>query len=101
MNVIEVKGLTKDYGRGRGIFGVSFSVGRGETLGFLGPNGAGKTTTLRHLMGFLHPDSGEARILGMDCFRRRKSRSIWATCRGRSPFPTACGEKSSSGSRPE
>ena len=38
MNVIEVKGLTKDYGRGRGIFGVSFSVGRGETLGFLGPN---------------------------------------------------------------
>ena len=70
MNVIEVKGLTKDYGRGRGIFGVSFSVGRGETLGFLGPNGAGKTTTLRHLMGFLHPDSGEARILGMDCLRQ-------------------------------
>lgn len=69
MNAIEVKGLTKDYGRGKGIFGVSFAVGEGEVLGFLGPNGAGKTTTIRHLMGFLRPDSGEARILGMDCFR--------------------------------
>ena len=67
---IEVCGLTKDYGDGRGVFDVSFSVRRGEVFGFLGPNGAGKTVTMRHLMGFLRPDRGVARIEGLDCFAR-------------------------------
>ena len=53
MGVMEVTGVTKDYGLGRGVFDLSFSVDEGEVLGFLGPNGAGKTTTIRQLMGFI------------------------------------------------
>lgn len=53
MNPIQIDQLTRDYGAGRGIFDVSFSVSEGEVFGFLGPNGAGKTTTIRHLMGFI------------------------------------------------
>ena len=66
-----VRGLTKDYGRGRGVFDVSLEVGVGEALGFLGPNGAGKTVTMRHLMGFIKPQKGTVQILGHDCFRER------------------------------
>ena len=68
MNVIEVNGLTKDYGKHRGVFGVSFGVEKGEVMGFLGPNGAGKTTTIRQLMGFIRPDGGTAFVGGLDCF---------------------------------
>ena len=67
-HVIDVQGLTKDYGQGRGIFDLTFQVERGEVFGFLGPNGAGKTTTIRHLMGFIRPTAGRVAILGMDCF---------------------------------
>ena len=70
MNKIEVSKLTKDYGHGRGIFEVSFSVGEGETLGFLGPNGAGKSTTMRHLMGFSKPQGGKALINGLDTWKK-------------------------------
>ncbi|MCD2491379.1 ATP-binding cassette domain-containing protein [Lacrimispora sp. NSJ-141] len=70
-NRIEVEKITKDYGRGRGVFDVSFSVGEGEVFGFLGPNGAGKTTTIRQLMGFIRADKGSACIDGMDCFEKR------------------------------
>ena len=69
-HVIDVQGLTKDYGQGRGVFGLTFQVERGEVFGFLGPNGAGKTTTIRQLMGFIRPTAGRATILGMDCFAR-------------------------------
>ncbi|SRR5579883_1592554 len=65
-NIIETKGLTKSYGRNRGIQDVTFSVAEGEVFGFLGPNGAGKTTTMRVLMGLLHADSGTATIGGLD-----------------------------------
>lgn len=68
MAVIEIDKLTKDYGNKKGIFDVSFSVNRGEVVGFLGSNGAGKTTTIRHLMGFISPQKGRAQILDMDCF---------------------------------
>jgi len=66
VSIIEVKNLTKDYGRGRGVFDVSFSVQKGEVFGFLGPNGAGKTTTIRHLMGFSRPKVGKTSILSKD-----------------------------------
>src|SRR5574344_2542222 len=68
MSEIEVKNLTKDYGSGRGVFDVSFSVNKGEVFGFLGPNGAGKSTTIRHLMGFSKPDSGNTKIFGKETF---------------------------------
>lgn len=64
--MIEVEGLTKDYGTVVAVQGVSFSVGRGEVVGFLGPNGAGKSTTLRILAGFLGATSGSVRIAGHD-----------------------------------
>lgn len=65
---VEIETLTKDYGQGRGIFDVSFSLKRGECFGFLGPNGAGKSTTIRHLMGFCRPDSGKALLEGTEAF---------------------------------
>lgn len=70
MNVIEVNELTKDYGSGRGVFDVSFSIGKGEVFGFLGPNGAGKSTTIRHLMGFSKPDKGKTLIEGEETFNK-------------------------------
>lgn len=61
---IEVESLTKSYNGIKAIHDLSFSVGRGEIVGFLGPNGAGKSTTLRILTGLLEADSGRARVLG-------------------------------------
>lgn len=69
MAVIKVEHLTKDYGSGRGVFDISLSVKRGETFGFAGTNGAGKTTVIRHIMGFLEPDSGRALVNDLDCWR--------------------------------
>ncbi|MFT3952335.1 MAG: ABC transporter ATP-binding protein [Oscillospiraceae bacterium] len=71
MSVLKVDHLTKDFGHGRGIFDVSFEVGKGEVFGFLGPNGAGKTTTIRHLMGFINPQKGTATINGKNCGKKR------------------------------
>ena len=66
MSVIEIQSLTKDYGHNRGVFNVTFSVGKGEVYGFLGPNGAGKTTTIRHIMGFSKPQQGYTCVNGMN-----------------------------------
>ena len=68
MSIINVSGLTCDYGRGRGVFDLHFTVEPGEVFGFLGPNASGKTTTIRHLMGFAKPASGTCQIEGRDCF---------------------------------
>lgn len=64
--LIEIEHLTKRFGAFTAVDDVSFSVGRGEVLGFLGPNGAGKSTTMRMLAGFMTPTSGTARICGED-----------------------------------
>lgn len=67
MNVIEIKNLTKSYGKARGIKNVSFNVQQGEIFGFIGPNGAGKSTTIRTLLSLIYPTSGSATIFGKDC----------------------------------
>ena len=64
--MIEVKDLTKDYGPVRALDGVTFSVSRGQVVGFLGPNGAGKTTTMKILTGYLAPTAGTATVAGFD-----------------------------------
>ena len=64
--LIEIAGLTKRFGSFTAVNDVSFSVARGEVLGFLGPNGAGKSTTMRMLAGFMVPSAGTARICGHD-----------------------------------
>ncbi|MEK6266589.1 MAG: ABC transporter ATP-binding protein [Clostridium sp.] len=67
MNVIEIKNLTKSYGKARGIIDVSFNVEQGEIFGFIGPNGAGKSTLIRTLLSLIYPTSGSATIFGKDC----------------------------------
>ena len=63
---IEVKNLTKFFGKTRVLDNLSFNIDKGEIIGFLGPNGAGKTTTMRILTGFLAPSSGDVRIGGLE-----------------------------------
>ena len=63
---IEVIGLSKNYGEQKAVDNLSFSVAKGEIVGFLGPNGAGKSTTMKIITGFLQPDSGTAKITGID-----------------------------------
>ena len=64
--MLEVKNLKKRFGDFEAVKGISFSVQKGEVLGFLGPNGAGKSTTMRMVTGFLPPTSGTAVICGHD-----------------------------------
>src|SRR5512147_190954 len=66
MYSIEVKDLTKKFGKFTAVDKVSFNVKKGEVFGFLGPNGAGKSTTIRMLCGILQPSSGRARVGGLD-----------------------------------
>jgi len=69
MSILEIKHLTKYYGKARGIIDVSFSVEEGEIFGFIGPNGAGKSTTIRTLLSLIYPTSGSATIFGKDSIR--------------------------------
>jgi len=64
--MIEIENLTKDYGRVKAIDNVSFTVEKGEIVGFLGPNGAGKTTTMNIITGFISSTSGTVRVAGYD-----------------------------------
>ncbi|MFA6962681.1 MAG: ATP-binding cassette domain-containing protein [Opitutaceae bacterium] len=64
--MIEVKSLVKDYGSKRAVDNISFTVKRGDILGFLGPNGAGKSTTMKMITGFVSPTAGTALVNGHD-----------------------------------
>ena len=66
MNAIEIKKLTKYYGKNRGIVDLSFNVEEGDFFGFIGPNGAGKSTTIRLLLGLINANDGNASVLGLD-----------------------------------
>lgn len=66
--MIQVQNLTKDYGPHRAISDLSFTVNKGDVVGFLGPNGAGKSTTMKIITGFMAPSSGIAQIAGIDVF---------------------------------
>lgn len=72
MNVIETKGLTKYYGKSRGIIDLNLSVTEGEFFGFIGPNGAGKSTTIRTLLGLIKKSSGSAEIFGRNVETNKK-----------------------------
>jgi ABC-2 type transport system ATP-binding protein len=65
-DMIKVENLTKIFGTKRAVDGVSFTVARGEVLGFLGPNGAGKSTSMRMITGFIPPTSGTVTVGGFD-----------------------------------
>lgn len=67
-NMIEVTGLSKSYGPIQALQGISFSVKKGEVVGFLGPNGAGKSTTMKIITGSMAPSSGSAKVAGFDVF---------------------------------
>ena len=71
-NVIDIRNLTKSYGKNRGIIDVTLSVESGDIFGFLGPNGAGKSTTIRSVLGFLKGYSGEIQVLGMDSVKEHE-----------------------------
>jgi len=68
--VIEVQNLVKHYGAVKAVDDISFTVERGEILGFLGPNAAGKTTTMRIITGYMPASAGTVKIAGYDVFEQ-------------------------------
>ena len=72
MLAIETKGLTKYYGKSRGIVGLNLNVEEGEFFGFIGPNGAGKSTTIRTLLGLIKSTEGSAEIFGKNITSSRQ-----------------------------
>ena len=64
--IIEIKGLTKDYGDNKGIFDINLDIYKGEMIGFVGTNGSGKTTTIRNILGFIKPTSGLVKVNNLE-----------------------------------
>ena len=83
--MIKIENLVKAFGAKRAVDDVSFSVERGEVLGFLGPNGAGKSTTMRMVTGFMPPTSGRVSIGGHDV--------VEIAARGEAPDRLPAGER--------
>ena len=69
-SMINVSGLTKNYGKNRGVNDISFSIPEGQIVGFLGPNGAGKTTTMNIITGYLAADVGSVEVAGIDILKQ-------------------------------
>jgi ABC-2 type transport system ATP-binding protein len=69
VDAISMKGSAKSFGATRALDGLDLTVSTGEVHGLLGPNGSGKTTAIRVLLGLLHADAGEVRLLGGDPWR--------------------------------
>lgn len=67
--IIELNGIKKSFGKFQALSDVTFSVNKGEVVGFIGPNGAGKSTTIRVLLGMLQADSGRATIFGQGVWK--------------------------------
>ena len=72
MDAIHTSGLTKNYGKSRGIIDVNLRVGEGEFFGFIGPNGAGKSTTIRTILGLIKSNSGTAKVFGKNMEKEKK-----------------------------
>lgn len=70
-NVIEVRNLTKKYGKSRGVTKLNLNVEKNDFFGFIGPNGAGKSTTIRTILGLIKPTLGTAEVFGMDSLKFR------------------------------
>ncbi|TVP94356.1 MAG: ABC transporter ATP-binding protein [Acholeplasmatales bacterium] len=69
MSVIEIKNLTKYYGKFKALDQINLTLNEGEVLGFIGPNGAGKTTTIRILLGLLRKSDGDVHLFGKDAWQ--------------------------------
>lgn len=69
MSFVEIKGLTKKFGKFTALNNIDLSMNPGEIYGFIGPNGAGKSTTIRILLGMLKPTSGQVTIMDMDAWK--------------------------------
>ncbi len=93
--VLEVRGLTKRYGKRVVLDGLSLTLERGQVLGMLGPNGAGKTTALCALLGLVRPDEGEIRVLGIDARQRacEALRHVGALVESPTFYPYLTGEE--------
>lgn len=72
MNAIKAEGLTKYYGKARGIVDLDLEIKKGDFFGFIGPNGAGKSTTIRTLLGLISPTGGRAEVLGLDIIKDKE-----------------------------
>lgn len=72
MDAIQIRKLTKYYGKNRGIIELDLTVKKGEFFGFIGPNGAGKSTTIRTMLGLISPTGGNAQIFGMDVVKKKQ-----------------------------
>ena len=72
MNAVEIKGLTKQYGKFTALDNLNIEVRKGEVLGYLGPNGSGKTTTIRLMLGMIKPSAGQVTIFGKDAQKQKE-----------------------------
>lgn len=72
MAIIEIRNLTKNYGKARAVDGLNLSIKEGEFFGFIGPDGAGKTTVVRTLLGLILPTAGQVRIFEKDIIKQKK-----------------------------